>query len=679
MNFASDNAAGIAPEILAAIARANEGAALGYGETPGPGASNERFAEMFEREVAVFLVPTGTAANALALAHLTPPWGAVLCHERVAYRDGRMRRAGILRRRHQARRACPAKPARSRRDTLQQRAPDVVGRSASRQSDGALALAGDRSRHDLSAGRDPRTRRHRPCAWHGRARRRRAPRQRARAHECLAGAGDLEGGRRCAIVRRDQRRRDGGRSRDIFRSRAGRTTCRSGASAAAISSPSTASSPRKWRPICADGLWLKLARHANAMADRLAAGLAAAGVLRCGRSRPTRCSSRCRAPRRAAQGRRRELLPVDDEVAAEGRRARARCDCSCVSSRPLPPPRGGGSLRGTRLRAVMSRRAQAAPYCRLCVAESRRTIAIAWCAVAKGGTGIGGRVVKHRVLLCAASPLALLASRPALAQPVPPATRRLLSGRSLPPHEVVAIVSSTGLEPVGRPVRQGPVYTLRAVDPAGEEVRSSSMPSGGPRRQSDPVDRPRCAMARRRNAAPVPRRHGHGRRPDSGCDRHRADRPRSPRRDRRPVSTRVPRRPARRSTGQSGPPLPRPRPKSRISRERRSAPQTRCRQTTSSARERHVDGRAADERARLAPPAGRRRRRVTPKRKRPGNRGAPFIGFNSPRPLRPPLASTACGWPLPIGIWRGFFASGISRTRSTCRRPFSSAAPLTWT
>ena len=39
-----------------------------------------RFVELFEHEVAVFLVPTGTAANALALAHLTPPWGAVLCH-----------------------------------------------------------------------------------------------------------------------------------------------------------------------------------------------------------------------------------------------------------------------------------------------------------------------------------------------------------------------------------------------------------------------------------------------------------------------------------------------------------------------------------------------------------------------------------------------------------------------
>src|SRR5262245_23516443 len=80
MNFASDNAAGIAPEILAAISRANEGAALGYGRDAWTRRVEARFAELFEHEVAVFLVPTGTAANALALAHLTPPWGAILCH-----------------------------------------------------------------------------------------------------------------------------------------------------------------------------------------------------------------------------------------------------------------------------------------------------------------------------------------------------------------------------------------------------------------------------------------------------------------------------------------------------------------------------------------------------------------------------------------------------------------------
>ncbi len=80
MNFASDNAAGVAPEIMAALTRANEGAALAYGRDPWTAGVEHRFAEVFEREVAVFLVATGTAANALALAHLTPPWGAVLCH-----------------------------------------------------------------------------------------------------------------------------------------------------------------------------------------------------------------------------------------------------------------------------------------------------------------------------------------------------------------------------------------------------------------------------------------------------------------------------------------------------------------------------------------------------------------------------------------------------------------------
>jgi threonine aldolase len=80
MNFASDNTAAVAPEILAALSHANEGFALGYGNDVWTERVEKRFAEVFERDVAVFLVGTGTAANALALAQLTPPWGAVLCH-----------------------------------------------------------------------------------------------------------------------------------------------------------------------------------------------------------------------------------------------------------------------------------------------------------------------------------------------------------------------------------------------------------------------------------------------------------------------------------------------------------------------------------------------------------------------------------------------------------------------
>ena len=80
MNFASDNAAGVIPEILQALARANEGYALGYGNDDLTRKTEKRLAEIFERDVAVFLVSTGTAANAIALAHLSPPWGAVFCH-----------------------------------------------------------------------------------------------------------------------------------------------------------------------------------------------------------------------------------------------------------------------------------------------------------------------------------------------------------------------------------------------------------------------------------------------------------------------------------------------------------------------------------------------------------------------------------------------------------------------
>ena len=61
-----------------------------------------------------------------------------------------------------------------------------------------------------------------------------------------------------------------------------------------------------------------------------------------------------------------------------------------------------------------------------------------------------------------------------MAQPVPypyPDTVYPGDGVILPPYEVAAIVRSTGLEPLGRPVRQGQAYAVRAVDDAGEEVR----------------------------------------------------------------------------------------------------------------------------------------------------------------------------------------------------------------
>jgi threonine aldolase len=81
MNFASDNTAGVAPEIMAALNEANQGFTLGYGNDSWTRRAEQRIADVFKRDTAAFFVTTGTACNALAIAHFTPPWGAVLCHE----------------------------------------------------------------------------------------------------------------------------------------------------------------------------------------------------------------------------------------------------------------------------------------------------------------------------------------------------------------------------------------------------------------------------------------------------------------------------------------------------------------------------------------------------------------------------------------------------------------------
>ncbi|MGB8276319.1 MAG: beta-eliminating lyase-related protein [Methylovirgula sp.] len=80
MDFASDNNVGASAEILAAIAAANLGTAHSYGEDEWTAKAQARIDDIFERKTASFLVATGTAANALALAALTPPYGAVFCH-----------------------------------------------------------------------------------------------------------------------------------------------------------------------------------------------------------------------------------------------------------------------------------------------------------------------------------------------------------------------------------------------------------------------------------------------------------------------------------------------------------------------------------------------------------------------------------------------------------------------
>jgi threonine aldolase len=77
--FASDNTAGVHPEVLDAIARANVGQALPYGEDDETAECEQRFNELFGQEIVTKLVFNGTGANVVALAGLLGPAESVLC------------------------------------------------------------------------------------------------------------------------------------------------------------------------------------------------------------------------------------------------------------------------------------------------------------------------------------------------------------------------------------------------------------------------------------------------------------------------------------------------------------------------------------------------------------------------------------------------------------------------
>jgi threonine aldolase len=81
MNFSSDTAAPTHPAFLAALAAANDGPSPSYGADRWMQAARQALCETFECDLDMWLVPSGTAANALALAAMCPPTHAILCHE----------------------------------------------------------------------------------------------------------------------------------------------------------------------------------------------------------------------------------------------------------------------------------------------------------------------------------------------------------------------------------------------------------------------------------------------------------------------------------------------------------------------------------------------------------------------------------------------------------------------
>jgi threonine aldolase len=80
-SFASDNNAGIHPEILKAIGGVNEGHTVGYGDDPYTQSALGKIKEHFGSDVEAFMVFNGTAANVLSLSAFARPYHAVICAE----------------------------------------------------------------------------------------------------------------------------------------------------------------------------------------------------------------------------------------------------------------------------------------------------------------------------------------------------------------------------------------------------------------------------------------------------------------------------------------------------------------------------------------------------------------------------------------------------------------------
>lgn len=77
-SFASDNAAGASPEVLEALAAANVGPALAYGEDPWTAEAVELVRQQFEADVEVLVCWGGTGANIVGLASMLQPWQGVI-------------------------------------------------------------------------------------------------------------------------------------------------------------------------------------------------------------------------------------------------------------------------------------------------------------------------------------------------------------------------------------------------------------------------------------------------------------------------------------------------------------------------------------------------------------------------------------------------------------------------
>ena len=81
IDFRSDNTHGASPEVLEHLTRVAAGTITADGGDATTARVRDRCREIFETDLEIFPILTGTAGNALSLASMTPPWGGVFCHE----------------------------------------------------------------------------------------------------------------------------------------------------------------------------------------------------------------------------------------------------------------------------------------------------------------------------------------------------------------------------------------------------------------------------------------------------------------------------------------------------------------------------------------------------------------------------------------------------------------------
>ena len=83
MQFGSDNQTGASEQVLAMLVTANTGFTHGYGDDEWCVQAKQALEKVFECDLEVFFVATGTAANSLALSCLVEPWQTILCHHQA--------------------------------------------------------------------------------------------------------------------------------------------------------------------------------------------------------------------------------------------------------------------------------------------------------------------------------------------------------------------------------------------------------------------------------------------------------------------------------------------------------------------------------------------------------------------------------------------------------------------